>query len=58
MEANGVEDIKGSTVITKRVPTKSGFPVLLSAKVKETSRSLLVDKKLLKEINPSFVFII
>jgi hypothetical protein len=57
MLAKGVDAIEGSTVISKRIPIKAGSDALLAAKVKDTSRSQPVDKKLLNAINPPFIFI-
>jgi hypothetical protein len=54
MEANGVDDIKGLMVILKRMPTILVFVMASLAKTRDTSRFVLVDTKLSKDINPPF----
>ena len=56
MSANGVDVSNGSTVMTNRIPTWPRAVEELSANVSAVFRSLLVDKKLLKESNPPLLF--
>jgi hypothetical protein len=49
-------DIEGSILKTNITPIKLDVAIVRRANVRETSRFLMVDKKLLNDNNPSVVF--
>jgi len=56
MLVKDVEGMEGSSFMTNRMPTKSEVAVVRRANSRDTPRFLLMDKKLLKNNNPSCVF--
>jgi hypothetical protein len=56
MLAKGVNGMEGSIFMMNRMPAKSEVEIVRRANLRDTSRFLLVDKKLLNDSKPPCVF--
>jgi hypothetical protein len=52
IDAYGLDDISGSISISNNTPLQPCIELLLSAKISEISRVVLVDRKQLNDIKP------